>query len=146
LKFSTKTRYGIRAILDIALNQNESGVLQKDIAARQEISVKYLDHIIHALKVGGLVTNLRGKKSGYVLTREPSQITIYDIHNAFEPGICVIDCMSHTYMCSLKDKCAARGFWGELNKRITDYFKGITLEDIMKKSVLLEDALQGYDS
>lgn len=143
MKFSTKTRYGIRAILDIACNQNGSGVLQKDIAVRQEISIKYLDHIIHALKAAGLVTNLKGKKSGYILTRPPSSISIYDIHNAFEAGICVIDCMDKNYVCSLKDKCAARGFWGSLNSLISEYFKSVSLEDLMNRKIQMEDAFFG---
>jgi len=69
LKFSTKTRYGIRAVLEIALNGDANGIYQKEIAKNQEISYKYLDQIMNSLKVSGLITKAAGRKSGYVLTR-----------------------------------------------------------------------------
>ncbi|WP_159518866.1 RrF2 family transcriptional regulator [Sunxiuqinia indica] len=138
MKFSTKTRYGIRAMLEIAKDESQSGVFQKDIAANQKISVKYLDQIIHALKAAGLIINLRGKKSGYILTRQPSEITILDIHSAFEPGICVIDCLAQSFHCDRETTCRVKGFWGELNRMIVDYFKGVTLEDLCKGRINLD--------
>ena len=139
MKFSTKTRYGLRAMLEIAYHSPSSGVYQKDIAQNQGISNKYLDHIIHALKASELIVNVKGKKSGYILTREPSQISIYDIHNAFEPGICVIDCLSKSINCDREEGCAAKGFWGGLNKTIVDYFKSVSLENLMHNEAILDD-------
>lgn len=137
MKFSTKTRYGIRAMLEIAKDESQSGVFQKDIAENQKISNKYLDQIIHALKAAGLIMNHRGKKSGYVLTRKPSDITMLDIHNAFEPGICVIDCLSRHIKCEMEGTCKARGFWGELNNMVLEYFKSVNLEDLRSGNVRL---------
>jgi Rrf2 family protein len=138
LKFSTKTRYGIRAMLEIAKDESQNGVFQKDIAANQGLSVKYLDQIIHGLKTAGLIINLRGKKSGYILTRPPSEITMLDIHNAFEPGICVIDCMATGFICERRSSCQVVGFWKNLNTMIVDYFKNITLEDLRDNRVPLD--------
>jgi Rrf2 family protein len=142
LKFSTKTRYGIRAILEIALNRDANGIYQKEISQNQDISYKYLDQIINALKVAGLVTKAGGRKSGYVLTREPSEITVYDIHNAFEPGICVIDCLSINFSCEREKFCSLRGFWGRLNNQIIEYFKSTTIKDLMEEQVRLDDFVQ----
>lgn len=142
MKFSTKTRYGIRAILEIALNRDENGIYQKEIAQNQDISYKYLDQIMNALKVAGLVTKAAGRKSGYVLTRNPSEITVYDIHNAFEPGICVIDCMAVNFSCEREKFCSLRGFWGQLNNQIIEYFKSTTIKDLMDQQVKLDDLLQ----
>lgn len=139
MKFSTKTRYGLRAMLEIAHHSPSSGVFQKDIAKNQDISNKYLDHIISGLKAAELIVNLRGKKSGYILTKDPSEITVYDIHNAFEPGICVIDCLSRSINCERQDRCVARGFWGVLNQKIIDYFKSVTLEDLIRNEAVIED-------
>ncbi|MCF8226570.1 MAG: Rrf2 family transcriptional regulator [Bacteroidales bacterium] len=139
MKFSTRTRYGIRAMIEIARSSPELGILQKDISVNQEISNKYLDHIIHGLKVAGLIGNVRGRKSGYVLTRKAADITVYDIHNAFEPGICVIDCLGSTFKCDREEECEARGFWGRLNKQIRDYFKSITLLDLVENKAVMED-------
>lgn len=137
MKFSTKTRYGIRAILEIALNKSENGIYQKDISVNQKISYKYLDHIISALKTADLVANANGRKSGYKLTRKPSEITVFQIHSAFEPGICIIDCLSKNHECERESYCASKGFWGELNKQIINYFKATTLQDLMNDKMKL---------
>ena len=133
MKFSTKTRYGIRALLEIALNEDGSGVFQKDIAENQKLSVKYLDHIIAALKVAGLICNLKGKKSGYILTRKAEEISMLDVHNAFEPEVCVVDCLSANVDCELEDCCATKGFWQGMNDVIRDYLVSTSLADIILK-------------
>lgn len=126
-------------MIEIARHSPREGIFQKDISDNQDISNKYLDHIIHGLKVAGLISNLRGRKSGYVLTRPADQITAYDIHNAFEPGICVIDCLSNIYQCDRSNKCEALGFWSELNRQITEYFKSVTLQDLIENKAVLKD-------
>ncbi len=138
MKFSTKTRYGIRAMLEIAKDKSQNGVFQKDIAVNQGLSVKYLDQIIHGLKTAGLIINLKGKKSGYILTRPPAEITMLDIHSAFEPGICVIDCMATGFICDRREICKVKGFWENLNTMVIDYFKSITLEDLRDNKVPLD--------
>ncbi len=133
MKFSTKTRYGIRALLEIALNKEGIGVFQKDIAENQKLSVKYLDHIIAALKVAGLICNLKGKKSGYILTRKPEEISMLDVHNAFEAEVCVVDCLSVNVVCELEGGCATKDFWQGMNDVIENYLLSTTLEDIIQK-------------
>lgn len=126
-------------MIEIAANEDENGIYQKDIAKNQDLSYKYLDHILNSLKVAGLITKACGKKSGYILTRQPTEITIFDIHNAFEPGICVIDCLSKNYSCKKKSHCASRGFWGKLNNQIIRYFQSTTLQDLINEQVKLDD-------
>jgi len=125
-------------MLEIAMSNSTSGVFQKDISKNQAISNKYLDHIIHALKASNLISNTKGKKSGYMLTRQPSEITVFDIHNAFEPGICLVECLSGNYRCDRSKGCLTKGFWGKLNNLITDYFKSITLDDLIRKRITIE--------
>ncbi|HDR90443.1 MAG TPA: Rrf2 family transcriptional regulator [Bacteroidetes bacterium] len=131
MKFSTKTRYGIRTMMEIARHTGHEGIYQKDIAEKQNLSVKYLDHIIHALKVAGLITPVRGRKSGYILTRPPSEISMLDIHLAFDPGIHVIDCLSEHVHCNKNGHCAAQGFWESLNHLVIDHFSTTSLEDLV---------------
>jgi len=138
LKISTRTRYGIRTMLEIASGSGD-GIFQKDIAQSQDISNKYLDHIIHALKASKLISNVKGKKSGYKLTRKPSEISLYDIHNAFEPGICIIDCLSGNYECKRQTDCLAVGFWKNLNDLIVDYFKSVTMDDLIRKKIKISN-------
>ncbi len=137
MKFSTKTRYGIRTVLEIALNGSKNGILQKEIAKNQNLSYKYLDHIINALKVAGLVTKAAGSRSGYVLTRNPADISTYDVHRAFEPGICVVDCISLNFNCQREETCALKGFWENLNEQVLDYFKSTTIKDLMDQQIKL---------
>jgi Rrf2 family protein len=119
-------------MVEIAMNDSGSGIFQKDIARNQEISNKYLDHIIQALKASKLISNVKGKKSGYILTRKPSEITLYDVHNAFEPGICIIECLSGNYECKREPDCKVNGFWKNLNENIVRYFKSVTIEDLVQ--------------
>lgn len=125
-------------MIEIAANGSENGIFQKDIAINQQISNKYLDHIIHALKVSELI-HKKSRKGGYALSRKPEKITVYDINNAFEPGICVIECLSKTMHCSREKGCVARGFWSNLNNRIIDYLKSVTLKDLIENKVKMDD-------
>ena len=120
-------------MLEIALDENGNGVFQKDIARRQRISVKYLDNIIASLKTAGLIINIRGRKSGYRLSRTPSEIKMLDIYKAFEPGITIVDCMEHGYDCKLSKTCGVRAFWTGLNNQITEYFDSFTLENLINE-------------
>lgn len=142
MKFSTKTRYGIRAILEIALNNDSDGIYQKEIAHNQDISYKYLDQIMNSLKVAGLVAKAAGPKRGYILTRKPSEITVYDIHKAFGSGICVIECLAPNFNCNRDKKCSLKGFWGKLNNQIIHYFQSTTIEQLMEEQVKLDDMVK----
>ena len=126
-------------MIEIARETTTSGIFQKEISERQNLSNKYLDHIIYALKVAGLITNVRGKKSGYILTRPANEITILDINNAFERGICVIDCIDVNYQCERENFCSAKQFWQGLNDLILNYLKSTTLSDLLTKQIELED-------
>ena len=126
-------------MIEIARHANNNGIFQKDIAKNQGLSVKYLDHIIPPLKAAGLISNVKGKKSGYILARNPDQITVFDIHKAFEPGICVIDCLAENFKCDRMEGCSARGFWGDLNNQVVEYFKNTSLSDLAEKHVNPED-------
>lgn len=132
MKFNTRVRYGIRTILEIALDESEKGVFQKDISEKQNISLKYLDNIIASLKTAGLIVNTRGKKSGYRLTRKPEEIKLIDIYLAFEPAISIVDCVTGNFDCPLSDQCQVKSFWAGLNNLIINYFESYTLDDLKK--------------
>lgn len=137
MKFSTKTRYGLRAMIEIAMDKSGEGVYQKDISKNQDISVKYLDHIILSLKAAGLINNVKGKKSGYTLTRKPSEISVFDIHVAFENNVCIIDCTSESYYCERQEKCETKKFWKGLNTTIIEYLKNTSLEMLLNETPVL---------
>ena len=129
MKFNTKTRYGLRTILELSLNENNrEGILQKEISKKQEVSVRYLDNIIALLKASGLIVNVGGKKSGYRLTRPAREVSIYDVYLAFEDEMAIIDCLLHEGECSRKKNCALKGFWCDLNNTIKTSMKSMNME------------------
>lgn len=113
MKINSKIRYALRAMIVIANNPGQQGVLQKDIAENQHISNKYLDTIILSLKKNNLIKNFSGKGSGYVLARPADQISLLDIYTAFE-SICVVDCIKGLEVCELACSCAAKDCWAEV--------------------------------
>jgi len=128
-------------MVEIATHHSVNGVFQKDIAERQGISLKYLDHIIHSLKTAMLIRNAKGKKSGYVLCCDPRNISLYNIYLAFEPVLCVVDCLSEGYQCDRSAHCSAQGIYGELNQLIVNFMKSITLQNLIDKQNQLDIVL-----
>jgi Rrf2 family protein len=134
MKFNTKTRYGVRVVFELALNVNkEGGTLQKEIAESQELSIKYLDHIISALKKAGLISNVGGKKSGYVLARPANEITVYDVYSAFEDNLAIIDCLLTEGECPKKGMCVMKDYWCELNETIRNSMMSMNVELMAEK-------------
>lgn len=117
------------------MHDPREGIYQKDISRNQNISFKYLDQIISALKASELITNVRGKKSGYILTRSAADITIYDIHHAFAPGINIVDCLSEAVECEDQNHCAPRDLWKGLNEKIIEYLTHYTLQDLVDRQL-----------
>ncbi len=133
MRVNTKIRYAVRAMCEIAANENKNGVLQKEIAERQKLSPKYLDHIISALKAKGLINNRRGKRSGLILLKKPGDITIYDIFRAFESEVSVVDCVIEPTSCEIIERCPIYDFWKRLNNQIVTTLKSETLRDILNR-------------
>ena len=141
MKFNTKTRYGVRVMLELALNAHkEGGIFQKDIAENQDVSVKYLDHIIASLKKAGVITNVGGKKSGYILTKPAKDITIYDVYTAFEDDLLIIDCLLSDGDCPRKGTCVLRDYWCELNETIKISMSKMNIALLAEKHNLLSEA------
>lgn len=134
---NTKIRYGLRTLVELALPNNESGILQKDIAKNQQISDKYLDTIISALKIAGLIRNIGGKKSGYVLMRPANEISVLDVYRTFESGPCLVPCLKNPNACDRKAECGATGYWRKLNKTIEKHMKSTTIDKLAKKEQTL---------
>jgi len=133
MRINTKVRYGLRTLIELGLHENEAGMFQKDIAKNQQLSEKYLDPIIASLKTTGLVTNVGGKKSGYILGKPTSEIAIYDIYRTFEPELSIIHCTNKPVTCFISRICVANEYWMGLNEVMTDYLKKTTLEDLIKQ-------------
>jgi len=126
-------------MIELAMHGNDSGVYQKEISERQEISFKYLDQIIASLKASGLIVNAEGRMSGYILSQNSEEINIYDIYKAFQHELKIIECLDGEGHCSREHKCATREFWSDLNDLIVNYFKSTKLKELADKQVAINE-------
>lgn len=131
MRLSTRARYGTRLMLELALNFKKGTVFLKDIAAREEISEKYLSHLVIPLRASGLISSSRGAHGGYRLAKSPSQITLKEIVQTLEGGISFVECVKNPSVCPRVSKCATRGIWEKLDKKISDALSSINLADLM---------------
>lgn len=132
MKISTKGRYAIRILLDLADNNTSSFIPLKDIAARQDITIKYMEQIISILNKGGYVMSQRGNIGGYKLAKEPGEYKIGDILRLTEGTVAPVKCVRSDYnTCQMKDKCKVLSFWKGFHQAIDDYVDSYTLEDLM---------------
>ena len=133
MMISTRGRYALRVMLDLAQQTTDRYVPLKEIANRQEISEKYLEIVIKVLVQNKLLTGLRGKGGGYRLTRAPGEYTLGEILRLTEGSLDPVACAEESYTeCSRRGFCLSRPVWQELDKIINEYLDGITLEDLLK--------------
>lgn len=132
MKISTKGRYALRIMLDLAMNDDGNFISLKDIAIRQEISNKYLEQIIAMLNKAGYLQTARGNNGGYKLARKPNEYIVGDILRATEGDLSPIYCLTEDGECKRKEGCKTHSFWKGLDNVINDYVDSKTLEDLMK--------------
>lgn len=132
MKISTKGRYALRLMLDLALNNTGEPVRIKDIASRQEISDKYLEQIISVLNKAGYVRSLRGPQGGYKLARDPKEYTVGMILRLTEGSLAPVACLEdEVNLCSRQDECATLIIWEKLYEAIKEVVDGYTLADLV---------------
>lgn len=120
----------MRAMLDLAVNGDDGLVLLKDIAARQEISKRYLEHMMTMLRNGGLVVAERGAGGGYRLARPAGQIRLDEIFEALEGNIATVECVRDTSSCERAEQCAARELWTDVSDAMRSVLEQQTLADL----------------
>ena len=133
MKISTKGRYALRMMIDIAENQEKGYVALKDIAARQEISKKYLEQIALHLSQCGMLRAVRGYQGGYMLSRDAKEYTVAQILSVVEGSLATVSCLeSPVNSCPRRENCKTLPLWMSLNRRIQEYLNSVTLEDIVE--------------
>ena len=132
---STKARYALSVMIDLAEHQDAGYIPLKDIAARQEISEKYLEIIIKILVKGKMLKGLRGKGGGYILTRDPSEYIVGDIIELTEGPLAPVACLQpDAEVCNRKDICVTLPLWEKYYTLVHDFFFHITLEDVINNN------------
>ena len=132
-KLSTKGRYGLRAMIDLAQAYGEGPVLVRSVADRQEVSSKYLHALLGTLKSAGLVRSVRGSGGGYALARHPSEVRLTEIVEALEGPLSVVDCVADEALCRRSASCAVRDVWLTVSEAVTDVLSSLTLEELVER-------------
>lgn len=147
MRISTKGRYGLRAMIDLASHgRNGTPVFLSEIAKRQGVSEKYLEHIFSALQKGGVVKAQRGRKGGYLLSHTPDQITLNDILSVLEGPCNLVDCVNDSNSCPKATACVTREIWAVLGNKIGEVLNGYTLASLVRMQQLktLNDPMMYY--
>lgn len=139
MKISTKGRYGLRALIDIALNSEAEPVSISAIAERQSISTSYLEQLTAKLKKGGFVDSVRGAKGGYVLAASPDKVFIGDVLRALEGDLNPVDCPGLTDEgdgCSSSESCVTKYVWKRINESVKEAVDAITLRELIEEAAV----------
>lgn len=130
---STRGRYAIRVMIDLAEHMNAKYIPMKEIADRQDVSLKYMTKIMQALTKSGMLDGQHGKGGGYKLNRDPEEYRVGDILRLTEGTLAPVACIDETdCKCDRSFECRTRPMWNELDKLISEYLDGITIADLME--------------
>ena len=142
MKFSTKTRYGLRAMVELAAWKHDSPLMVRKIAEDQEVSKKYLNSIFSSLKLAGLVRATRGAAGGFTLARPAAEITVLDIVRALEGDLYPVDCCQTPDTCPRAAVCASRDVWAEVGRTLEGTLAKLTLAELSAKQEKLRPSVR----
>jgi Rrf2 family cysteine metabolism transcriptional repressor len=131
MKISTRTRYGMRALLELALAYKAGPLQIKVIAKKQNISNKYLEQLVGIIRSGGLVRSIRGPHGGYVLAKSPEEIKLSEIFRILEGPVLTVECVENEDVCPSHEDCVTRRLWIEVNEAVLNVLENKTLHDLL---------------
>ena len=143
MRLSTKSRYGLRALFDIAYNSGKLPAQIQDISRRQEISPRYLEQIFQSFKKAGILNSKRGPNGGYYLSRSPEAITLKEIIQAAEGDIALVECVNAKVpkkmkkVCPFEGSCVTQTVWQEATDMLNDYFASLTLKNLCERGLAM---------
>ena len=137
MRLSTKSRYGLRALFDMAFNAGNLPIQVKEISNRQDISPRYLEQIFQSFKKAGILKSKKGPQGGYFLAKSPEEITVRDIIEAAEGDALLVACSDkekeHLIDCQFNGSCVTQTVWNEAGELLKDFFSGITLKTLCER-------------
>jgi len=134
MKLSTRTRYGIRAMLELAENYGEGPLQIRVIANRQDISIKYLEQLMAILRSGGFVRSIRGSKGGYILSKVPAQIKLDELFTCLEGTVVAVECVEDENFCARAADCVTRQVWAQVQAAMVKVLQSMTLQDLVNRT------------
>ncbi|MBM4462144.1 MAG: Rrf2 family transcriptional regulator [Chloroflexi bacterium] len=133
MRLSTRGRYGTRALVDIALHYDGTPIPLRDVAARQEISVQYLEQLVSPLVKAGILNSVRGAAGGVRLARPPGEIKLSQVIGILEGSIAPAKCVDDPKACSRSDFCVTRDVWAQMKEAAAKVLESITLQDLVER-------------
>ena len=133
MKLSTRTRYGTRALLELALHRDEEPVFLKDIAREQQISLSYLEHLIAPLIAGGIIRSTKGPKGGVSLARKPEDIKLIEVTQLLEGSVAPVECVNDPEVCERSELCVTRDIWSKMKEDMDGVLESTTLQDLVER-------------
>jgi len=133
MKLSTKGRYAVRAMVDVAMHYGEAPVILRGVAERQQISMHYLENIFVRLGAAGLVRSIRGAQGGFTLAKPPSQIKLSEIVQTLEGPIAPVQCVDDATACERASFCATRDIWVEMGTAMSKVLESVSLQDLAER-------------
>lgn len=134
MKLSTRTRYGTRAMLDLALHQQQEPLSTKEIADHQDVSPKYLESLLATLRQAGLLRSVRGAAGGHLLARAPHEITLREIFEAMEGTEGFVQCTVEPDICPRVSSCVTREVWADMQAACLEVLENTTLQDLVERA------------
>ncbi len=134
MKLSTRTRYGVISILDLALNQESEPVSLKEIATRQQLPYKYLERMLTTLRTAGFVRSIRGSQGGYTLAKPPDQITLREVFDVLEGAEGLVQCTTDPQVCDRYDMCVTQEVWASMYAACMEVLESTTFEDLAQRA------------
>jgi Rrf2 family protein len=133
MKISTKTRYGTRAMVDIGEHYGEGPVSLRELAERQGVSMKYMEQIVPSLKAAGLIKSARGSQGGYVLAKEPHEISLHDIVHSLVGPWSLVDCLEGESVCDRTQECVTYEIWQDIQRAIYKILDATRLDEMIAR-------------
>lgn len=137
MKISTRARYGLRLLIDLAEHSGKVPVKLKDVSQRQGISLNYLRQLIMPLESNNFVRSIRGNRGGYLLGKNPEEINLLDIMNLLEGPIDLVDCVRNKNLCPKSNSCPTRKVWADMSEKMEQSLSQKSLKDLMKNNEIL---------
>ena len=131
MRLSTRGRYGTRMMLDLATQYDQGPTPLREIAKRQDLSVKYLEQLIIPLKAAGFIRSVRGARGGYTLAVKPEKISVGEIIETLEGGLSLVDCVEEPELCERTNECPTRDLWLRMSSRLIEELSSLSLQDVL---------------
>ncbi|MGQ9473138.1 MAG: RrF2 family transcriptional regulator [Candidatus Caldatribacteriaceae bacterium] len=134
MKISTRLRYGLRFLIDLALHSKREPIPLKEIAERQQISLNYLRQLVLSLEAHGLIRSFRGNRGGYTLNRSPENISLLEVAQVLEGPVYLTECVNDFSSCTMFSECRTRRIWEEISHTIERILAEKSLKDVLERS------------